>query len=114
VDLISTEIARQGKAARIAAYWDAIIRANAKTIQELLMRNTLTIEQVLENVGLTAKWEARGKAEGEARGKAEGRAEGEEHKAFSIAQNMVNLGLPLETVVSATQLEPEKVKPLYH
>jgi hypothetical protein len=66
------------------------------------MKDTLTIEQVLENVGLTAKWEARGKAEGE------------EHKAFSIAQNLVNLGIPFETIVSATQLEPEKVKALYH
>jgi fibronectin type 3 domain-containing protein len=26
---------------------------------------------------------------------------------------MVNMGLPFETVVSATQLEPEKVKALY-
>jgi hypothetical protein len=26
---------------------------------------------------------------------------------------MVNMGLPFETVVSATQLEPEKVKAMY-
>ena len=45
----------------------------------------------------TAKWEARG----------------EERKAISIAQNLVNLGLPPETVVSATKLDPEKVKALY-
>jgi predicted transposase YdaD len=69
------------------------------------MARTLTIEQVFENVGWTAKWEARGKTEG--------RTEGEEHKAFTIAQNMVNMGLPLETIVSATQLDPEKVKTLY-
>ena len=37
----------------------------------------------------------------------------EEHKALVIAQNMINLGLPFETVVSATQLEPEKVQMLY-
>jgi predicted transposase/invertase (TIGR01784 family) len=43
----------------------------------------------------------------------EGRAEGEERKAFGIAQNLVKLGLPVETVVSATQLDPEKVKALY-
>jgi predicted transposase YdaD len=64
-------------------------------------KQKVTIEQVIENTGLGAKWEARGKAEGE------------ERKAFSIAQNMVNMGLPFETVVSATQLEPEKVKALY-
>jgi hypothetical protein len=101
VDQISTEIVRQGKTVRIAAYWDTIIRANARTIQEVLMKDKLTIEQVLENAGLTAKWEARG------------RAEGRTEEALSIAQNMVNLGLPPETVVSATQLDPEKVKALY-
>jgi len=65
----------------------------------------LTFEKVLEEVGWIAKWEARGKAIGEARG--------EERKALAIAQNMVNLGLPAETVISATGLEPEKVKALY-
>jgi hypothetical protein len=60
-------------------------------------KSSLTFEQALENVGLTAKWEARGKVE----------------KAFAIAQNLVNLGLPFETVVSATRLEPEKVRALY-
>jgi len=33
-------------------------------------------------------------------------------KALAIAQNMVKLGFPLETVGSATQLDPEKVKAL--
>jgi hypothetical protein len=103
VEQISTKIARQGKAARIAAYLHAIAQANSETIQEAIeMARTLTIEQVFENVGWTAKWEARGKAEGE------------EHKALAIAQNLVNLGIPFETVVSATQLDPEKVKTLYH
>jgi hypothetical protein len=94
---ISTEIGRQGKMARIAAYLHAIARANPVVIQEAIeMDDTLTIEKVFENVGWTAKWEARG----------------EEHKAFAIAQNLVNLDLPIETVVSATQLDPEKVKSL--
>jgi hypothetical protein len=102
-DRINTEIARQGKDAQIAAYLEVITKANPKILQEAFMskKSSLTFEQALENVGLTAKWEARG------------RTEGEECKAFSIAQNMVNLGLPFETVVSATQLDPEKVKPLY-
>jgi predicted transposase YdaD len=64
------------------------------------------LEQVFINCGLAARLEAKGKAEGEVRGRAE--------EAFSIAQNMVKLGLPLETIVSATNLEPEKVKALYH
>jgi len=82
------------------------------------MGDALTVEQVFEEVGWTAKWEARGRAEGEARGRAEGeargRAEGEERKAFGIAQNLVKMGLPLEAVVSATELDPEKVKALYN
>jgi hypothetical protein len=101
-DRISAELARQGKAAQIEAYRDIIIRANAEAIQEIIeMKNKLTIEQVIENSGLGAKLEAKG----EARGRTEG--------AFTIAQNMVNMGLPLETVVSATRLDIEKVKPLY-
>ncbi|MDR2701752.1 MAG: hypothetical protein LBB72_04910, partial [Spirochaetaceae bacterium] len=47
--------------------------------------------------------------EGMEKGMEKGRAE----EAFGIAQNMVNLGLPIETVVSATRLDPEKVKALY-
>jgi predicted transposase YdaD len=110
VEQISTEIARQDKAARITAYLHAIAQGNPKSIKEAIkMARTLTIEQVFEDVGWTAKWEARGKAEG----RAEGRTEGEEHKALAIAQNLVNMGLPFETVVSATQLDPEKVKTLY-
>jgi predicted transposase YdaD len=101
---INTEIARQGKDAQIDAYVQVLAKANPQIIEESFMgkKSSLTFEQALENVGLTAKWEARG----EARGKAEG--------AFAIAQNMVDMGLPLETVVSATRLEPEKVKAMYH
>jgi hypothetical protein len=120
---ISGEMYRQRKTARIAAYLDAIVRANAKTMKEVIQMSgaALTIEQVFEEVGWIAKWEAkgeaRGKAEGEARGKAEGeakgKAEGERQKALKIAKNMVALGLPFETIVSATQLEPEKVKELF-
>jgi len=104
---ISGEIYRQGKAARIAAYLDAIVRANAKTLKEVIQMSdaSLTIEQVFEEVGWTAKWEARGEARGE--------AIGENQKALKIAQNMIALGLPFETIVSATQLDPIRVKELY-
>jgi hypothetical protein len=100
---INTEMARQGKDAQITAYLHVIAKANPGIIQEAFMskKSSLTFEQALENVGLTAKWEARGKAEGKA------------EEAFAIARNLVNLGLPFETVVSATRLEPEKVKALY-
>jgi hypothetical protein len=107
------EVTQQGMAIQIGAYWNAIVRANPGAVMEAIkMGDALTIEKVFEEVGWTSKWEARGRAEGEARGEARGRAEGEERKAFAIAQNLVNLGIPIETVVSATQLDPEKVKSL--
>jgi len=94
---ISGEIVRHGKAVKIAAYLDAIGQANYKLIREAI-RMSNALEKVFEEVGWIAKWEAKG----------------EERKALAIAQNLVNLGLPVETVVSATQLDPEKVKALYH
>jgi len=51
----------------------------------------------------------KGLAEGFTKGHDEGRNEA----SFEIAQNMVKLGLPIETVISATQLDPEKIKTLY-
>ena len=70
------------------------------------MRETAkTLEKVLEDAGLTAKWEARGEARGEAKGK--------EKEALAIAQNLINLGVSMEVVISATKLAPEKVKELY-
>jgi predicted transposase/invertase (TIGR01784 family) len=61
---------------------------------------TLTLERVFEEAGLTAKWEARGRAEGEARGKAE------------VARNLIKIGLSLEKVAQATELDLETVKSL--
>jgi len=65
------------------------------------MGEALTLEKVFEEVGWIAKWEARGKVEGE------------ESASLGIAQNMIKMGFPIETVISATQLDPEKVKMLY-
>ena len=65
------------------------------------MKKRPTLEEVFIETGFAARIEAKGEARGE------------ERKAFSIAQNLVKLGIPFETVVSATQLEPEKVRPLY-
>jgi predicted transposase YdaD len=87
------------------AFLESIVQANSLNIQEAIrMRNALTTEKVLEEAGWIAKWEARGEARG--------RAEGEEQMALTIAQNMVKSGLPVETIVSYTELDPEKVKAL--
>jgi len=99
---VDKEINRQGKAARLAAYWNAIMHANPAAIQEAIeMKCISRLERVFIETGWAAEWEA----EGEARGRFEG--------AFGVAQNMVKLGLPIETVISATQLDPEKIKALY-
>ena len=65
----------------------------------------LTFEKVLEDAGFIAKWEAKGEARG--------MAKGEKRKALIIAQNLVNMGVSYKTVVSATSLDPKKVKEMY-
>ena len=94
---IGIEAHRDRKSARLMAYMDVLARANPVALKEALDMSTATVEQVLEEAGWIAKWEARG----------------EENKAITIAKNLLNLGIPLDTVVSATQLAPEKVKALY-
>ena len=50
--------------------------------------------------------------EGEAIGEARGEARGEERKAIEVAKNFLELGIPIETVASATGLDIEKLKTL--
>jgi predicted transposase YdaD len=113
-------MSKRRKAARIGAYFDAITKANKEKFQEVLRMSDseLTVEQILEEAGilgrLEAKWEAKGEARGEARGVAIGEAKGKENEAFAIAKKMIQLGLAPETIVSATNLDPEKVKSLYN
>ena len=111
IQRVLVEISRQEKAAKVGAYLDTIARANYFAVEEAMKMSSAakSLDEVFERTGLAAKWEARG----EARGMTIGEAKGEERKAIDVAQNMINLGLPLETIVSATRLDPEKVKTLY-
>jgi hypothetical protein len=70
---VADEALRQGKAARIKAYLDAITRANREALQEVLKMSdaSLTLDKIFEEAGLTAIWEARGEAKGKARGRQE-------------------------------------------
>ena len=68
----------------------------------------LTLDKVLEEAGLIAKWMAQGEAQGIARGE----ARGEERKAIAIAKKLIDQGLSLEAVISATELDPATVKQL--
>ena len=55
------------KEAEAGAYLYAVLQANIKTLREVIAMGELTLEKVLEESGLTAKWEARGETRGEAR-----------------------------------------------
>ena len=100
----------RGKGARLGAYLDAVFRANAAAIQEAMKmgETAVTFESVLEEAGLIAKW----RAEGEAIGRAEAKAEAEA-KALEIARSLIEMGLSVEEIASATKLGVEKVEGLY-
>ena len=96
-----------------------ITHANIETLREMLKMDKFhpAVIEVIKEAGLADEFIARGEAIGEARGKAIGEARGKaiakELEALAIAQNMVNLGFPLDTIVAATMLDPEKVRPLF-
>ena len=105
---MTDEIARQGKVAQIKAYLNAIVRANAEILLEVLKMSTseLTLEKVFEEVGFIAKWEARGKAQGLAVGEARGKVD----KANEIARNMLESGFQAEQVARLAGLSLEQVQ----
>jgi hypothetical protein len=106
IQKITTEIHRLGKAARIEAYLGVITRANLKSLLEAGRMSDcgLTLDGVLEEIGLTAKWEARGEARGV--------AIGEEKKAAEIARNLLKNGFPVEQTALLSGLDVEKVEAL--
>ena len=72
-----------------------------------------SLEEVFTKAGLIPEWMERGRVQGIEQGREQGIEKGLEKGKEIIAQNMVNMGLPFETVVSATQLDPKKVRVLY-
>jgi hypothetical protein len=136
--IIEEGSARAGKVP-LGAYLYVLSRANSETFMEVgnmavkTKKRKRTFEEVFTEAGFIPEWMARGEAIGEARGitkgeaigmtkgeaigeargKAEGEAIGEERKALDIARNMINLGFSFEAVISATELNPKKVKSLY-
>ncbi|MCL2233714.1 MAG: hypothetical protein FWB99_11640, partial [Treponema sp.] len=91
---------RLGNAAQIAAYINAVMQANQKSVEEMykMSDSALTLDEVFVKVGAAARWEARG----EAKGKAEGKAE--------IARNALSRGLSLEMIRDITGLDIETIK----
>jgi hypothetical protein len=108
LDLESTSVilregSKKGKEAPIRAYLDVILRANSAMIREVLNMSdsTLTIEMVLEETGIAAKYEARGEAKGEEKARTE------------IARNLLDMGWTIEQTAKTSCLSPEKVQSLY-
>ncbi|MCL2068054.1 MAG: hypothetical protein FWG99_11410 [Treponema sp.] len=95
---INTEIARLEETINVGAYLNVLVQANVNILEEAAkMSNAAkSLDEVLERTGIAAKWEAKA----------------EERKALNIARNMVNLGYSMENIISATQLDSEKVKEL--
>jgi len=90
---VSVEIARQEKGARKEAYLDVILRANYKMIQEAIGMDVMqAYEKLFEEVGWTAKWEAKGKEE--------------------TARNALAQGLSVEIVQKITGFDMETIKSL--
>ncbi|MCL2231940.1 MAG: hypothetical protein FWB99_02570 [Treponema sp.] len=101
---LTEEIWRLGNAAQIAAYINAIMQANQKSLEEMykMSDSALTLDEVFVKVGAAARWEARGKAEGKAEGRAEGKTE--------IARNALSKGLSPEMIRDITGLDLETIK----
>jgi hypothetical protein len=78
MERVQGEVLRRGKAARLDAYLYAIMRANAGVLEEAMRmsKSAKTLDRVLEEAGLTAKWEERGRDKGRHEGWNEGRTEG--------------------------------------
>jgi len=100
IQRLTEEIWRLGNAANIAAYIDAVMQANSKSVEEMykMSERALTLDEVFVKVGAAARWEARGEAIGEARGKEE------------VARNALSRGLSLEMIHDITGLELETIK----
>ncbi|MDR1174917.1 MAG: hypothetical protein LBK83_05545 [Treponema sp.] len=83
-----------GKGAGAGAYLEVITRANAEQVKEALKmsKSAITLERVLEEAGLTTKWEARAKRE--------------------VAEKLLKMGIPLKKVTEATGLDLKTVKSL--
>jgi hypothetical protein len=61
----------------LSAYMDVLLESNTKTVEEFYRmrnKNRETLEDVLERLGLTKQWEARGESRGIAIGESRGEA----------------------------------------
>jgi predicted transposase YdaD len=73
--------------------------ANPQTAKEVLKMSdgTLTLDDVLDEIGWTTRWEEKG----------------EEAKAIKIAQNLLKKGWSVEETAQTAELDLDTVKSLY-
>ncbi|GHT58181.1 hypothetical protein FACS1894109_11980 [Spirochaetia bacterium] len=96
---IVKESRKKGKGARLGSYLYAVIQANPETLKEVTMSD-LTVEDVLREAGYIPRWLETGREEG--------REEGQE----KVARNLLNMGLSIEQIAKAAELDIETVKSL--
>jgi hypothetical protein len=90
---IGKEAGRQKEYARLGAYLDAITRANLKAVEEAIeMEEKLTLEKLLEETGVAARCEARGRTE--------------------VARNALAQGLTPELIQKITGLDIQTISSL--
>jgi len=96
---INDEVVRHDKTVNVKMYLNVIAKANYYALEEAMeMREPAkSLEEVLIRTGVMARAEERAEA----------------RTSLAIARNLADLGIPFETVVLATKLDPEKIKPLY-
>jgi hypothetical protein len=91
----------------IGAYLYALICANLETVREVLKMSDerMAFDRLMEELGLTAKWEKTGEARGEIRGEARGEIRGEakgEKKGLKKAVELLKQGYTVEQLEQMT------------
>ena len=112
---ITDKIAGLDKDAQIWAYLDVIARANKKALQEAYeMSNTAiaSLQRTLEEIGISAEWENRGRKEGIGLGMEKGREEGIGLGLEQTARNALAEGASVEFVQRITGLDMETIQKL--
>ena len=98
-------LAGANKKAPLAAYLYELLMASPQSAQimEVNKMSGITLDQVLEELGYTKKWEARGEARGEARSI---------HRTLYVTKGLKN-NISIEKLSKETELPIKKIKAVY-
>jgi hypothetical protein len=88
------------KGAPLSAYLHTVLQANSQGVRELITMSEASFEAVLEEYGLTAKWEAKGLEKGLEKGREE------------IARAMKANNMPVDQISSYTGLTEQQIREL--